>query len=41
MDGNNVSNNVSLFGLTALIAVTLNNPTGMDIIDAIIIYLTK
>jgi len=32
---------VTFFGLVALIAVCLNNPQGMDIIDAVIIYLTK
>jgi len=30
---------ISLFGLTTLIIVTLNNPDGIDIIDAVIHYL--
>ena len=43
MDKIGYSNNTTftLFGLVALIAVTLNNPADMDIIDAVIIYLTK
>ncbi len=43
MDKFDYSNNTStsLFGLAALIAVTLDNPANMDIIDAVIIYLTK
>ena len=41
MDKLNYSNNTSytLFGLVALIAVTLDNSAGIDIIDAVIHYL--
>ncbi len=36
-----ITENYYITGLTSLIIVTLNNPEGMDIIDAIIFYLTR